>query len=70
MAYQYHIKRDGAWLCKADIGGHKFFYKHESHIEFSEAHRTDLEKTHCCEKCIKRYYEIVSTMNPQIIIET
>ena len=68
MEYTYHIKRDAAWLCKADLGRPLArFYKMDGYITFSQAHRSKLEN--CCKDCIKRYYEIVSKLDIPIMFE-
>ena len=66
----YHIRRDGAWLCKKDITRSKTILKHlnERHVTFADAHKMGNLK-YCCKDCLKRYYEIVSNMDNPIIIK-
>jgi hypothetical protein len=63
----YHIKRDGAFLCKEKIRTKGLFMNKYNCISFSDAHqRVDLNT--CCEGCVKRYYEIVSKLKNPIIV--
>ena len=54
----YHIKRDGGFMCgqKIDNMNPKW-----DGISFKVAHTSKLE--HCCNKCKKRYFEVVSKLN-------
>ena len=63
----YHIKRDGAWLCKLDIQWPKLFIKLDGAISFSQAHKVNLE--YCCPDCRKKYYDIISKLKTPIIIK-
>jgi hypothetical protein len=64
----YHIKRDGAFLCKEKIRTKGFFINKNNSISFSDAHKCVDLKYNCCGSCIKRYYEIVSKLKNPIIV--
>jgi len=67
-----HIKRDGAWLCKGDIGEWaKLNKKYNSgEISFKDAHSytSDQHEKHTCSECTKKYYEILDNLDEPIII--
>lgn len=80
MAVNQHIKRDGAWLCKKDVGHSKKYWRlqNTSHITFKEAHTADLgghffnkHTKHYvfCQDCVKRYYEILDGFDYVIVID-
>ena len=63
----FHIKRDGGNLCGNTYKGYKAY----SSVPFSFAHKLNLNNPNvgCCEKCLKRYYEIISKMKILIIVK-
>jgi len=67
MGTQYHIKRDGSWLCNANQKS--YFYKNDGQISFKEAHEMDLNRPNGpCPDCVKKYFEILDRMPEPVII--
>jgi len=76
-----HIRRDGAWLCKKDVGKHKHWYKRDSHIKFNQAHKIDVKVLtnsflhnkqtyfYYCQECVKRYFEILDNLPDPIVVD-
>jgi hypothetical protein len=65
----YHIRRDGRWLCNNTLNSSMVKgYSYAPEISFSDAHKKNL-KFGCCEKCQKRYYEILDKLKKPIIIK-
>ena len=65
----YHIKRDGNFLCIRGDKRRKRWTKGDNFASFSHAHNISQKhlKRSACSDCVKRYYDIVSKMNPPII---
>jgi hypothetical protein len=62
----YHIKRDGAYLCKEKITNKRYWSNKYNFIPFSSAHANPLKG--CCKGCKKRYFEILSKLENPIIV--